>query len=255
MGGATPGGLFDQNFPKGFKYHNLGMERLPSCMLVNKLPGENTYHITVGAGQRRFSFSNLFTPNDAGGGYTGAGGAASSLHCVYPTRQPRCIDYSGALTGLLQADMHCAEGPPSPTCIETVLAQSCPLDADTACGSSKVQRDLLACCDHDNNRASTCLGNGHNRRLGEAIRYSKSSVVDMDAAVGCAHACYQANNDGGTCDAWRLTDSEECVLALKCYPATYAEVTNLKLSNSRWNLIKNAKPFEGLVVTVRQLKI
>jgi len=239
--GTSPGGLFDQNFPIGFKYHNLGMERLPSCMMVKKLPGENTYHIAVGAGKRRFSF-NVFNPMDAD----------SSLHCVYPTQQPRCVDYSGALAGSLQADMHCAEGPPSVTCTETVLARNCPLGAKTACGSTKVQQDLLKCCDKDGNSASLCLG--HSRRLGESIRFSESSVVDMDAAMICAHACYQSNNDGGTCDAWRLTDSEECVLALKCYPATYAQVTNLELSESRWNLLKNAMPFDGLEVTVRQLK-
>merc|ERR1712166_585842 len=49
--GATPGALFASNFPEGFAYDNLAMERLPSCIMVRKIPGDiSTYQIAMEAG-------------------------------------------------------------------------------------------------------------------------------------------------------------------------------------------------------------
>merc|ERR1719272_2160302 len=76
--GATPGALFASNFPEGFAYDNLAMERLPSCIMVRKIPGDiSTYQVAVEAGQRRFAFTQH--------------GNDDSLHCVYQTEKPQCI--------------------------------------------------------------------------------------------------------------------------------------------------------------------
>jgi len=122
---------------------------------------------------------------------------------------------------------------------------------DAVCGVEKVQQDLLQCCETSGSGGShSCLG--HNRRLGGSIRFSDSEVVDASAAERCVRACHQyPNGDERTCVGWRLDAfDKKCTLALKCYPASFTEVKNLKLTKYQWNLMDGAKPFEGLSVTV-----
>jgi len=238
--GATPGALFASNFPEGFAYDNLAMERLPSCIMVRKIPGDiSTYQISMEAGQRRFAFTQ--------------DGNVGSLHCVYQTEKPQCIAFSGALVGSRQGDMHCVEGPPASTCADAVISLKCPMAKDAVCGVEKVQQDLLHCCDESGNGGfKNCLG--HTRRLGESIRFSDSEVVDASAAENCVRACYQyPNSVERACMGWRLNAfNNKCTLALKCYPKSYMEVKSLELTNYEWNLIDGANPFDGLLVTVLQ---
>jgi len=241
--GATPGGLFTSNFPSDFEYHNLVMDRLPSCMMVRKLPGEDAYDISLEAGMRRFQFSKSSKPGAQG---------PSSLYCVFQTHQPRCIDYSVVLAGLRLGDMHCVESAPTSTCTEQVLSIKCPLGQDILCGAKKTQRDLLECCDKSGNKyGGGCISNS--RRLGATIRFSEDKVSDTDAATACARSCYQhPNGDERACVAWRLGDfSDECLLALKCYPASYKEVDNLGLSKHHWNMLDGAAPFKGMTVRTK----
>jgi len=238
-GSVSTGGVFASNFPAGFEYHELGMDHLPSCMVIRKLVGENAYQISVEAGKRRFLFSHSSCSADS----------EDSLHCVYSTQQPRCIEYTGLLTDVVQADMHCVESLPLVSCIETALSLKCPLAAEEACGAKKIQRDLFECCSTGGTgKIASCIG--HTRRLGETIRFSASEVVDMVVAQSCARACHQSEKK---CHGWRVDElSNECKVSLKCYPASYPEVKSLELSNKRWNLINNGNPFDGMTVTVRQ---
>jgi len=237
---SSGGGPFAQRFPGGFEYHKLGMERLPTCMMIHKLADENKYHISVGTGTRRFSFS------------VSSGGDSDSLFCVYSTQQPSCIGYSNLLGNMAHADMHCSERMPMYSCTETALSTQCPMAADAPCGDRKIQRDVLACCARGENIAS-CIGHTR-RRLGASIRFSEDHVLDPDVARSCARACQQSNGSEKKCLAWRVDGSNmECELALKCYPESYPEVTSLGLSKKRWNLLDNGlNPFEGLTVTVRK---
>jgi len=237
---SSGGGPFAQSFPVGFEYHKLGMGRLPTCMMIYKLADENTYHISVGEGTRRFSFSDS------------SGGDSNSLFCVYSTQQPSCIGYSNLLGNMAHADMHCSEVLPMYSCTETALSTQCPMAADAPCGDRKTQRDVLACCARGENIAS-CIGHTR-RRLGASIRFSEDHVLDPDVARSCARACQQSNGSEKKCFAWRVDGSNmECKLSLKCYPESYPEVTSHGLSKKRWNLLdKGLNPFEGLTVTVRK---
>jgi len=242
--GTTPGGLFAGNFPTDIDDLNLAMDRLPNCMMVRKLPGENTYDIALETGMRRFAFKS--SKPSVG---------SDSLHCVFQTQQPRCIDYSNVLAGVRQADMHCVESTASSTCTELVLSLKCPLSLDMACGAKKSQRDLLECCDKNNDKYDhSCLT--LNRRLGSTVRFSADEVIDMDEATLCARSCYQyPDGDETACVAWRLDDiSKECKLALKCYPASYEEVDSFGLSKYHWNMLDGAAPFEGKTVQTKVLK-
>jgi len=233
--GAAAGATFADNYPVGMKYTNLDVAHLPSCVMVRQLK-ESTFEIAVETGKQRFSYSSMYTPDSV---------ESKNLHCVYPTVQPRCIDYFGILTDMRQADMFCAEVEPAVVCVETALASKCPLKADVLCGKEKMERDLLECCDKDGNHANNgCLGR---RRLGETIRVSDDLVLDMDTAEGCARACFKQPDDI-TCHAWRLDDFDlSCKLARKCYPKHAPQVENLGLARKRWSLATpDTNPFKGM---------
>jgi len=239
--GATIGPKFNQ-FPDGMTDKNLGMAiNFPSCIMVRELD-DKTFDIAVEHGAQRFSYSNLNVPD---------GVLSSSLHCVYPTSQPRCIAYHGILVGVRQTDLHCSERAPLPPCTETVLNKFCPIEADILCGDSKKVRDALKCCDQSNNLPGSCMAR---RRLGaslKTIRFSEDKVTDKDMAEECARACLK-QADTTKCLAWRLDDFDNsCKLASKCFVDSAPEVNNLGLKHNRWNLMSaDSNPLEGQTVTV-----
>jgi len=235
--GATPGGAFIEAFPEGIEYDHLDLDNLPNCLMVRQL-NSDTFEVAVETGTQRFSYSKLYTPE---------GIESDSLHCVYPTKHPRCIDYWGILTGMRQADMWCSEVEPSMVCMETALQSQCPSEGDVLCGATKKQRDIFECCDKNGNRLSGCLS--HSRRLGATIRVSPEVVLDMDTAEACARACLKSP-DNIECVAWRLNDFDDsCRLAQECYPKGFAEIKALNLLNNRWSLLTpDTNPYAGKTV-------
>jgi len=233
--GAAPGTPFAGGLPEGMKYDNLDIvSRLPSCLMI-RIIDDNTVEIAVTADSRRFQYTTRYAPE---------GIESNSLHCVYPTKQPRCLDYFGILMNLKRASMFCEDVAPSVVCVETALAAKCPLSADVLCGKEKMDRDLLSCCDKDGNHPNNgCL---NRRRLGNAIKVSDDLTLDADTAEACARSCLKQPDDI-TCLAWRIDDfSNECKLARECHLQNDPEVANLELSKFEWNLVTpESNPFEG----------
>jgi hypothetical protein len=233
--GAAPGTPFAGGLPEGMKYDNLDIvNRLPSCLMI-RIIDDNTVEIAVTADSRRFQYTTRYAPE---------GIESTSLHCVYPTKQPRCLDYFGILMNLKRASMFCEDVAPSVVCVETALAAKCPLSADVLCGKEKMDRDLLSCCDKDGNHPNNgCL---NRRRLGNAIKVSDDLTLDADTAEACARSCLKQPDDI-TCLAWRIDNfSNECKLARECHLQNDPEVANLELSKFEWNLVTpESNPFEG----------
>lgn len=225
--GETVGPVFAGQFPHGMTDQYLqSPANLPSCIMVHQVD-EKTFEVAVEQGAQRFLYSN-------GEKHTPDGVADSALHCVYPSSQPRCLDYHGILSGSRQADMFCSEVDPSTVCTEAVLNKYCPLERDIPCGSDKKLLDALSCCGKSNNRGSSCLAR---RRLGasaKVIQIAENKVLDGDLVESCARACLSETD---ICVAWRINDFDNsCKLATKCFQASANEVKAQDILQLRWSL-------------------
>jgi hypothetical protein len=233
--GAAPGAPFSGGFPDGIKYDNIDLDRMPSCIMIRVINDEKI-EIAVTALSRRFQYSTLYAPE---------GIDSSSLHCVYPTKQPRCIDYFGILMNMRSAQMTCQEKIPAIVCVETALSLKCPLKANNLCGKEKMERDLLSCCDKDGNHPNNgCL---NRRRLGHGIQISADTVLDADAAEHCARSCLKQPDDIA-CVGWRLEEgNNQCLVAYKCHLDSSPTTKAMGLKKAIWNLkTPDTNPFEGL---------
>jgi hypothetical protein len=209
--GAALGAPFAGGLPEGMTYGNIDLARLPSCLMI-RIIDDSSIEIAVTATSRRFQYSTQYIPDNIS---PASDDMKSSLHCVYPTTQPRCIDYFGILMNMQSAKMMCSEVAPAVVCVETALSFKCPLKADVLCGKEKMERDLLSCCDKDGNHPNNgCL---NRRRLGHNIQISPDTILDMDAAEACARSCLKQPDDA-TCVGWRLEeDSDKCKIAYECH--------------------------------------
>jgi len=233
--GESLGTDISTGFPDAITTKNLDVPRLPSCLMVEKKG--SAYALSVERDAMQFAFSNTHHDLDD-----------ESLYCVYPTKQPRCIDYYGLLMDSTRADMFCVPQSPKPMCLETAIKTKC--TDGTLCGDDKITRDLLSCCDKDGNSAGGgCLAR---RRLGESLQVSEDTVLDADKAEECARKCMDQPDDN-PCVAWRLAEDESCVITTQCLNKDHRLVDLMELTKESWQLATpETDPYAGLKVRVKK---
>jgi hypothetical protein len=158
----------------------------------------------------------------------------NSIHCVYDTLKPRCLDYSKpAVAFKPRKRMMCDSFFAETTCLDQCLSIHCPAEEslEAPCGRSNAFTTCSNCCDNNTNVASGCFR--RRRRLRQAAAAVAEGGGMLSYSVNeCAGACL----DDMSCIGYQHDDGT-CLLTSHC-DKSVPEGGSMTWVKGTWHVLK-----------------